>query len=317
MGDAARDAAAWNRKDDPCDAAAKYARRLERILDELQRLRGRRPTALRLTNLYNAVIGNHVDPSWDRPDAVAPSRAASEQMVTVQCRLVESRGGMCIDVHRAFNGPDGRLPAKRFLATDYTHPGPTGHATIAKLLARAGIGPVDLVGTWATTNRCRPLVAALRKAGLEEYIGQMLTGQYRDEPAKQIAADSRPCRGARSFEHSHRFEPNGKFASLDEGGNHVDEGTYTVRGDLLNPHASALHDGGALPRQGGTEPPSTWSSRPAADRSAAAMQWRWGSPRSSRAAIGAAMLRKAGSRYTQLAAGPTAPRRGINRAAHA
>jgi hypothetical protein len=90
-----------------------------------------------------------------------------------------------------------------------------------------------LVGKWVAVNRCEELVAALRSAGLEAYTGRMLTGQYRDEPPEQITRDRRPCRGARSFEHSHGFEADGDFASYDESGAQVDEGTYRTSGDEL------------------------------------------------------------------------------------
>lgn len=148
----------WNRRDDPCDAAPEYpviewgriGRRcisrvtgeyeatLEAILDELDTLRAGNPTTLRLTTVYNAVIGNHVDPSWDSPAAVAPSKAANELFATTQCRLARHHGGVCIDVHRAFNGANGSRPAKRFLASDYAHPDSQGHEAIAQLLLNAG-----------------------------------------------------------------------------------------------------------------------------------------------------------------------------------
>jgi hypothetical protein len=90
-----------------------------------------------------------------------------------------------------------------------------------------------LVGTWVAVNRCEELVAALRSAGLEAYTGQMLTGQYRPDPPRQITRDRDPCRAARSFEHSHGFEPDGAFASYDASGTQVDEGTYRTSGDRL------------------------------------------------------------------------------------
>jgi lysophospholipase L1-like esterase len=148
----------WNRMDDPCDAApdypviqwaritrrcisrvaGEYETSLEAILDELDTLRAGRPTVLRLTTVYNTVIGNHVDPSWDSPAAVAPSKVANDLFARTQCRLARHHGGVCIDVRRAFNGVDGSRPAKRFLASDYSHPGPEGHRAIAELLLRAG-----------------------------------------------------------------------------------------------------------------------------------------------------------------------------------
>jgi lysophospholipase L1-like esterase len=149
----------WNRRDDPCDAAAEYpviewgriGRRcisrvtgeyeatFDAILDELDTLRAGKPTVLRVTTVYNAVIGNHVDPSWDSPAALAPSKAANELFATTQCRLAQHHGGACVEVHRTFNGPNGSRPAKPFLASDYTHPGPKGHQAIAQLLLTAGV----------------------------------------------------------------------------------------------------------------------------------------------------------------------------------
>ncbi|MEJ7720182.1 MAG: SGNH/GDSL hydrolase family protein [Ilumatobacteraceae bacterium] len=153
----------WNKLDDPCDAAPKYpviewskitggcidrvAREYERTLDailaEVETLRAGKPTVLRLTNVYNAVLGNHVDASWDSPAAVAPSKAANERFAEVQCRLVEEHQGECIDVYRTFNGTDGSSAAKSFLAADYTHPGPKGHEVIAELLLEAGLQPLQ------------------------------------------------------------------------------------------------------------------------------------------------------------------------------
>jgi hypothetical protein len=90
-----------------------------------------------------------------------------------------------------------------------------------------------LIGEWVAENRCEDLVRALREAGLDAYIGRMLTGQYRDETPRQIAKDRNPCRGATSFEHSHAFERNGGFASYDDTGQQVDQGVYETSGGTL------------------------------------------------------------------------------------
>jgi hypothetical protein len=108
-------------------------------------------------------------------------------------------------------------------------PGDTSSAGRQATRAAAG----GLVGKWVAVNRCEELVAALRSAGLEAYTGRMLTGQYRPEPPRQITRDRNRCRGARSFEHSHGFETDGAFASFDESGAQVDEGTYRTSGDRL------------------------------------------------------------------------------------
>ena len=152
----------WNRKDDPCRAAPRYpvikwrkitrpcidrvARQYERTLDailtEVGRLRAGKPTAVRVTTLYNAVIGNDVDPSWDSPAAVAPSKVANARFAQLQCRLAAEHHAACIAVHRAFNGGDGSEPAGRLLAADYTHPSARGHELIARLLTQGGTDPV-------------------------------------------------------------------------------------------------------------------------------------------------------------------------------
>jgi hypothetical protein len=91
----------------------------------------------------------------------------------------------------------------------------------------------ELVGEWVAQNRCADLVRALREAGLDAYIGRMVTGQYRDETPRRIAKDKHPCRGATSFEHSHAFKSDGGFASYDDTGQQVDHGTYQTSGDRL------------------------------------------------------------------------------------
>ena len=74
---------------------------------------------------------------------------------------------------------------------------------------------------------------ALGSARLDRFVGQMLTGQYRDASAGDIDRDRDPCRGARAFKHDHSFTETGEFASYDDTGQQVDEGTYTVKGNEL------------------------------------------------------------------------------------
>lgn len=152
----------WNRADDPCGAApnypviqwskitdacidqvaSEYEATLDEILSVVDETRAGKPTALRLANVYNAVIGNHVDPSWDSPAAVAPSKSANDLFAKIECQLVEQHGGDCVDVYHAFNGSHGSEPAKRLLASDYTHPNSKGHELIAKLLTQTGTQPL-------------------------------------------------------------------------------------------------------------------------------------------------------------------------------
>ncbi len=152
----------WNRLDDPCGAAPdyptieweaitpsctsrvvnEYAAVLDQVLAELDALRAGEPTALRVVTVYDAVLGDDVDPGWDDPAATAPAVLANEQLAAVQCRVAVAHGGLCVDVLHAFNGADGHEPASELLAADHTHPSPAGHEAIATLLAAAGLAPL-------------------------------------------------------------------------------------------------------------------------------------------------------------------------------
>jgi lysophospholipase L1-like esterase len=152
----------WNRKDDPCHAAPKYPKiqwskitsacidrvgsqyrkRLTGILDEIDSLRSGKPTVLRLVNVYNAVLGDKVDPSWNSAAARKPSISANGQFAQIQCKAVQEHDGACIDAYHAFNGKDGAEPADAYLAADHTHPNAKGHTTIADLLVKAGTKPL-------------------------------------------------------------------------------------------------------------------------------------------------------------------------------
>ena len=58
------------------------------------------------------------------------------------CEEAEAAGAICIDVYRAFNGPDGTDPAGELLADDHTHPSQAGNDVIRDLLLDA-----DLLGS--------------------------------------------------------------------------------------------------------------------------------------------------------------------------
>jgi lysophospholipase L1-like esterase len=152
----------WNRLDDPCGAAPdypmveweaitrgctslvvrQYADVLGQVLAEVDELRAGQPTALRVVTVYDAVLGDHVDPGWDDPAAVGPAVLANELLAGAQCLVAEAHDGRCIDVLHAFNGADGHQPAAELLAADHTHPSPAGHEAIAALLADAGLEPL-------------------------------------------------------------------------------------------------------------------------------------------------------------------------------
>jgi hypothetical protein len=95
-------------------------------------------------------------------------------------------------------------------------------------------GPPALVGTWERLTRCEELVAALREAGLEQWVVEFVAGNGfvpGVRSADQIEDPADPCKGAVPREHSHFFSEDGQFGSLDWNGEQVDDGTYEIIGD--------------------------------------------------------------------------------------
>jgi lysophospholipase L1-like esterase len=151
----------FNQLDDPCRVAAnypviewsqitkactnrvadQYRRDLDAVMAQINDLRQGRPTLLRVTTVYNSVIGDHVDRSWDSPEAVAPSVYAVERYTEAQCEVAKANGGECADTYHALNGHSGRDPAGEFLAADYTHLAQKGHDAFAKALIATGFDP--------------------------------------------------------------------------------------------------------------------------------------------------------------------------------
>jgi lysophospholipase L1-like esterase len=150
---------AWGRGDDPCGVAPdfpvvdwdgitqkcadkvsrEYARELDLLLDKVGRLHRGSPYALRLPTVYNAVIGDHVDPTWDSPEAVGPSVRGNAAFAQVQCRLAADHGGRCAQMLPLMNGPDGLADAAPFLADDHTHLNQAGHDLTAGALVELGL----------------------------------------------------------------------------------------------------------------------------------------------------------------------------------
>jgi hypothetical protein len=124
--------------------------------------------------------------------------------------------------------------------------GPMAAATpTSATVASAKLDPASsLVGTWQRVLRCKELVRALEKAGLEEFVLDAVVGSGflpGVTSPDQIADPKHPCKGAVPQLHSHFFTADGQFGSLDADGNQVDEGTYTIVDDtLVMPHGFAL-----------------------------------------------------------------------------
>jgi hypothetical protein len=102
-----------------------------------------------------------------------------------------------------------------------------------------------LVGRWQRTTTCQELVAALKKAGLGAlapyaWQGQTsTTGQGSFKPGSPKPTKAHPCSGAISRLHSHFFNRQGQFGSLDWLGGQVDDGPYKI----INDHTVHIGNG--------------------------------------------------------------------------
>jgi lysophospholipase L1-like esterase len=152
---------AWNRFDNPCEAAPEYPvirwdeisdacqqqvthefkQTLDILLTQINQLRSGRPTLLRVVTPYDNVIGDTGDPGWDTPEGRRVARRGNDLLSAAQCEDVGFHGGACADLHRAFNGADGTSSPQAFLA-DGTHMNQAGHQRTAELLAGLGYAPL-------------------------------------------------------------------------------------------------------------------------------------------------------------------------------
>jgi lysophospholipase L1-like esterase len=147
----------WGRGDDPCHVAPDfpivlwdqitdeciksvtedYAEGLEAVLTMLDGIAPEH-AGLRVVGVYNSVLGDHVDPTWDSPEAVAPSIAGDAAFVEAQRKAAEQHGGVFVDMLKRMNGPLGRHEAGKYLAADYTHLNQRGHELTARALTQSG-----------------------------------------------------------------------------------------------------------------------------------------------------------------------------------
>jgi lysophospholipase L1-like esterase len=153
----------FNRLDDPCGVearypvidwegvtqactdgvAAEYGRDLDALLSEIDGLRAGAPTLVRVTTVYDSVLGDTVDPSWNDPEAVEPAVYAVEAFYRGACDAAAAHDALCVDTYHALNGTTGREPAGPFLAPDYTHLGQAGHDAFAAVLLDTGVAPLQ------------------------------------------------------------------------------------------------------------------------------------------------------------------------------
>jgi hypothetical protein len=108
----------------------------------------------------------------------------------------------------------------------------TRTVTPASSHAQATHRTSPLVGYWQKTNTCAELVRALTKAGFADRIPDVVggSGLIKGPENQPLSDPTHPCTKATTpKKHSHLFSSMGQFASYDENGGQVDDGTYTVR----------------------------------------------------------------------------------------
>jgi hypothetical protein len=85
-----------------------------------------------------------------------------------------------------------------------------------------------LVGRWERVNECPQLVKALDQAGLRPIAPSVVGDYFPEASPKELARKNDLCAGAEPFVHYHFFDEAGKFGSLDENENQVDDGGYEI-----------------------------------------------------------------------------------------
>ena len=93
--------------------------------------------------------------------------------------------------------------------------------------------PQAIVGRWQQVHSCRYLVTALDRAGLKALAPAMVGDYFLGSSPHQLAQKPDVCEGAKPQRHSHFFTEDGRFGSLDQNGEQVDDGAYTVTQDVL------------------------------------------------------------------------------------
>jgi hypothetical protein len=96
--------------------------------------------------------------------------------------------------------------------------------------AKKSRGENPLVGTWRRVRKCEEQVRLMKEAGLEELIPKWVAPSEFSNAAfaQGSAPPGDPCKGVRDgrLPHDHVFYKDGRFASVDDQGEFVDDGSY-------------------------------------------------------------------------------------------
>jgi hypothetical protein len=86
-----------------------------------------------------------------------------------------------------------------------------------------------IFGRWQQTHTCNDLVHAFKKAHLRRLApGWVASDYFPDKTPQQIASREHICWGAEPQRHSHFFNHDGDFGSVNQHNQQVDNGRYRV-----------------------------------------------------------------------------------------
>ena len=91
----------------------------------------------------------------------------------------------------------------------------------------------SIVGRWQTVRTCQGLVIDLQKAGLRAVAPVVVGDYFPNQSPQDLAKKKNLCQGAKPQLHAHFFTSDGKFGSIDQHGQQVDDGTFQVSGSTL------------------------------------------------------------------------------------
>lgn len=91
----------------------------------------------------------------------------------------------------------------------------------------------SIVGRWQTVRTCQGLVVDLQKVGLRAVAPGVVGDYFPNKSPQDLAKKKNVCQGAKPQIHAHFFTKDGKFGSIDQHGQQVDNGTYQVSGSTL------------------------------------------------------------------------------------
>ena len=121
---------------------------MDAILSEIDSLRGGRPTAVRVTTPFNDVVAD----GWDNTAFYGPTvlaqgpttvRAFLDDMVARTCAVVRSHGAKCVNLYRAFNGPNGKKPlGPGFFTPKFGDLNQPGQERVAAEIMKLGFAPL-------------------------------------------------------------------------------------------------------------------------------------------------------------------------------